>query len=115
MSLTISPVRDARGCIIGASTLATDITERKQIEQVLKEAELSRRLLQPQDEERRRVARELHDGAGQLLAALSINGSTIAKEKGKISAGVARCVVERHAKPERMRLQLMPERSAEAC
>lgn len=34
---------------------------------------LSARLLQIQDDERRRVAREVHDSAGQLVAALSIN------------------------------------------
>lgn len=34
---------------------------------------LSARLLHIQDQERRRVAREVHDGAGQLVAALSIN------------------------------------------
>jgi PAS domain S-box-containing protein len=34
---------------------------------------LSSRLLQMQDEERRRIARELHDSAGQLLVALSMN------------------------------------------
>jgi|SRR5579863_3526777 len=35
--------------------------------------QLSARLLQLQDEERRRLARELHDSVGQLLAALSMN------------------------------------------
>jgi signal transduction histidine kinase len=35
--------------------------------------QLSARLLQMQDEERRRLARELHDSVGQLLAALSMN------------------------------------------
>lgn len=35
--------------------------------------ELTGRLLQLQDEERRRFARELHDSVGQVLAALSIN------------------------------------------
>jgi signal transduction histidine kinase len=34
---------------------------------------LSARLLQVQDEERRRIARDVHDSAGQLVAALSIN------------------------------------------
>ena len=47
---------------------------------------LSARLLQIQDEERRRIARELHDSVGQLLAAISMNTSNVSKEKGKNSA-----------------------------
>ncbi len=39
--------------------------------------ELSARLMQLQDEERRRIARELHDSVGQTLAALSMNLSTV--------------------------------------
>ena len=35
--------------------------------------ELSARLLQLQDDERRRIARELHDSVGQMLAALGMN------------------------------------------
>jgi signal transduction histidine kinase len=35
--------------------------------------ELSARLLQLQDDERRRIARELHDSVGQMLAALDMN------------------------------------------
>jgi PAS domain S-box-containing protein len=35
--------------------------------------ELSNRLLKMQDDERRHIARELHDSAGQLIAALSMN------------------------------------------
>ena len=51
--------------------------------EVLKQAEglreLSRQLMQAQDEERRRVARELHDSAGQLLASLGMNLASILK------------------------------------
>jgi PAS domain S-box-containing protein len=54
----------------------TSELEQRNIE-VLKQSEqlrdLSSRLLQAQDEERRRIARELHDSAGQLLAALGMN------------------------------------------
>jgi len=42
--------------------------------------ELTGRLLQVQDEERRRFARELHDSVGQVLAALSINLSAARSE-----------------------------------
>ena len=38
---------------------------------------LSARLLQMQDEERRRIARELHDSVGQTLAALTMNLNTV--------------------------------------
>ncbi len=51
--------------------------------------ELSARILQAQDEERRRIARELHDGAGQLLAALGMEASNIASEGDRLSAAAA--------------------------
>lgn len=94
VSVTISPVKDACGRIIGTSRVARDITEHKRMENVSKEAELSGRLLQLQDEERRRVARELHDGVGQLLAALSMNFTIIANEKQSLSPLAARCMKE---------------------
>ena len=39
--------------------------------------QLSARLLQAQDDERRRLARELHDSVGQLLAAITMNIQTV--------------------------------------
>ena len=39
ISLTVSPVRDSRGVIIGASKVARDISERKRAEQILLESE----------------------------------------------------------------------------
>ncbi|HLF74307.1 MAG TPA: PAS domain S-box protein [Anaerolineales bacterium] len=55
-----------------------DSTERKRMEQALRESYgrlqvLSRRLVEVQEEERRVLARELHDRVGQTLAALNIN------------------------------------------
>src|SRR5580692_4354946 len=47
--------------------------------------ELTARLLKLQDEERRRIARELHDSVGQTLAALSMNLSTIGGDIAKLA------------------------------
>jgi len=45
--------------------------------------ELSNRLLKTQDEERRRIARELHDSAGQLITVLGMNIAGIAQRVGQ--------------------------------
>ena len=66
VSLTISSIRNAHGVITGASTVARDITDRNRSQRALQQ--LSGRLLMLQDEERKRVAAELHDGLGQNLA-----------------------------------------------
>lgn len=94
VSVTISPVRDANGHVIGASKVARDITERKRLALLLQEAELAGRLLQLQDEEKRRIARELHDGVGQFLAALSMNNSAISSPESMLSPEVARKIEE---------------------
>ncbi len=94
ISVTISPVKDAAGVVIGASKVARDITERKKVEKAVKEQELSARLLKLQDEERRRIARELHDGVGQLLAAMSMNAAMLDGEKSRLSPDAARSAEE---------------------
>lgn len=55
--------------------LQTEIAERKQAEQEVQD--LSRRMMRVQEEERRNLARELHDGATQNLVALSLNMAQI--------------------------------------
>ncbi len=51
--------------------------------------ELSARLLQLQDDERRRIARELHDSVGQMLAALSMNLSAVRADVERLRATAA--------------------------
>jgi two-component system, NarL family, sensor kinase len=68
-----------------------DITELKQAERALQERtsalqNLSSRLLRLQDEERRRIARELHDSLGQYLAALKINLDLLGQSGGSGSS-----------------------------
>jgi PAS domain S-box-containing protein len=131
ISLTISPVRDAAGKIIGASKIARDITGRKRIERELNESEqrfrtladaldtqvqfrtqelrrrnaeilqqsdqlrdLSGRLMSAQDEERRRIARDLHDSAGQNLAALAMTVARIEDEAKRDPARLRETVKE---------------------
>ncbi len=53
------------------AALEAEVTDRKRVEVSLRE--LSGRLLRSRDEERRHMARELHDHAGQTLVALGLN------------------------------------------
>ncbi|MDR4463046.1 MAG: PAS domain S-box protein [Nitrospira sp.] len=96
VSVTLSPLRDAVGQFVGVSKVIRDISERKRAETLLHQAhealelkvqertaelrrannslrELSGRLMLVQEEERSRLARDLHDEVGQLLTALKID------------------------------------------
>jgi PAS domain S-box-containing protein len=98
-SVTITALRDPGGELRGFSKVTRDLTERRALEERTQELNkelrnrmaqllesrsqlehrsfelqrLSSRLLRIQDEERRRIARELHDDLGQNLAALKMN------------------------------------------
>ena len=68
--ISATPIHGESGEYSGSLAMIVDITERKFNEDQLKQ--LASRLLNVQDEERRRLARELHDEAAQNLAALNV-------------------------------------------
>src|SRR5882724_4559151 len=55
---------------------------------------LSSRLLRVQDEERRRIARDLHDSTGQVLALLSMNLSALEAETKEGNPEICKAIAE---------------------
>ena len=79
--LSISPLsRD--GAIIGV--LVNDLTTEKS------NAELIARIQRLQDEERRNIARELHDSVGQLLAGVTMNLAAVQNTATNLSPAVSK-------------------------
>jgi PAS domain S-box-containing protein len=109
--VTITPIRDAGGKVVKLLSTSRDVTERKRSDEALAKAhdhleqqvkdrtaeleeqiaernraesnlrELTGRLLRLRDDEQRRLARELHDSVGQMLAAISMNIAVVAADK----------------------------------
>jgi signal transduction histidine kinase len=93
-----------------ARALDTEIAEHKRLQRELEERikqrtmeleqaqdqmrGLSRRLLRMQDDERRRIASELHDSTAQLLAALAINVGLLEKRKDGLGPLHAKLISE---------------------
>jgi signal transduction histidine kinase len=93
----VEPLRDRDGTIKGAIKLSVDITERRQTEAALADSReqlrgLSSVLNHLQEEERRRIAREVHDELGQRLTSLRLDLELLRKEwhNGEVEQANAR-------------------------
>lgn len=82
--VVITALKDSAGEVIGFAKVTRDCTERMKTQQELHQSQgrlreseqslrkLSLRLLRSQEEERRRIARDLHDSLGQYLSVLKM-------------------------------------------
>jgi len=78
LDVTVSPIFSADGRVIGASKIARDITRRVQGDHQATEAReqlrhLAAHLQSVREEERKRIARELHDQLGGTLTAIRMH------------------------------------------
>jgi PAS domain S-box-containing protein len=117
-------IRDATGKIAGVVMVFRNVTEQRRAEGALRESHqalseardhlekrvqertaelgianenlraLSARLLQVRDDERRRLARELHDSVGQILAAIGMNIAIVQAQSDRLDELGARAVSE---------------------
>jgi len=105
ISLTVSPVRDSRGTVIGASKVARDISERKRAEQALRESE---RLLSAEADELVKLnelssrlwrSRTLQEGLEMMLTAvielLGADKGNVQVLEGSGKDGVLRIAAQR--------------------
>ena len=115
--VTLSPLIDEDGATTGIVGVSQDLSGRKQSEEELRSAhaemerrvlertaeldiannslrDLSARLLHMRDHEARRLARELHDSVGQLLAAIAMNTATVKAQVHKLDEDGGKAVAE---------------------
>jgi PAS domain S-box-containing protein len=82
VSVSVSPIKDPAGRIIGAASIARDITERRHAAEALARSRsqlqaFAGRLRAARETERSQIAREIHDELGQALTALKMDLFTL--------------------------------------
>jgi two-component system CheB/CheR fusion protein len=79
MSGVMRRILDENGNLLGYVKIARDMTERIETEKALRDREALQKTVNALEEERKRIARDLHDELGQQLTALRLNLETTRK------------------------------------
>src|SRR6201982_1050228 len=82
----VRTLKPAHGTVGGILILTEDITRRKQMEEAL--SDMSRKLIESQEQERARIGRELHDDINQRLAMLSLELEQLQENPSEIQTRV---------------------------
>jgi PAS domain S-box-containing protein len=82
MLYNVFSIYDSRGTNVGWATVSINVTERKQAERALQQSRqelqaLAGRLIDAEETERKRIARELHDDINQKLALLAFDTGSL--------------------------------------
>jgi PAS domain S-box-containing protein len=93
-NVVITPVKNEFNKLIGFAKVTRDVTDRMQKERALRD--LTLHLLRMQDEERKRIGRDLHDTLGQCVTAMKINldclASTVDPGDQEAAKNIGQCV-----------------------
>jgi PAS domain S-box-containing protein len=92
VEISAAPIRDATGAVVGAMAVIGDISERRRQDEELRASRA--RIVRAADEERRKLERNLHDGAQQRLVALSVALRLAESKLAHAPAGAAAILAE---------------------
>jgi PAS domain S-box-containing protein len=91
VEISVVPMRDAAGAVVGHMTVLSDIGDRKRHDAELRASRA--RIVHAADEARRTLERNLHDGAQQRLVALSV-GLRLVESKLHEDPGAAATILD---------------------
>jgi two-component system sensor histidine kinase UhpB len=108
---SMSSVIDSKGNFTGLVIIFKDISEKIEHENLVKSFETERRaaLLEGQEKERSRIAKDLHDGLGQMLTAIKMNVSLVVSDVAKVD-GLNRLIDEAIQESVRISENLLPSK-----
>lgn len=106
---SLSPLIDHKGNSLGVIIVFKDMTEKREHERLVYEVDLARMaaLIEGQEIERARIARDLHDGLGQMLNAIKMNADFIL-QNSTAATSLARLLDEAIQESVRISENLLP-------